>query len=182
MVSDLRVVPPLKLPLICPLKYKLWRSQFLFWPLYIHCLLYKHSYVLWLYDYQQMHIYVYMFFHVCEYFATKIRFHGQELLAPRPTPKLEDHPLSAVRDCLFNIFTATLHTGGRSSIRNLRTRLRHSPVFSKTGKSSCPSQESKLQQSSPYPGPAPTPSLCHITRQSIRINASIFESILFRVF
>jgi hypothetical protein len=31
------------------------------------------------------------------------------LLAPRPTPKLEDHPLSAVRDCLFNVFAATLH-------------------------------------------------------------------------
>jgi len=37
------------------------------------------------------------------------------LLAPRPTPKLEDHPVSAVRDCLFNIFAATLLTGGRSS-------------------------------------------------------------------
>jgi hypothetical protein len=36
-------------------------------------------------------------------------FYGEELLAPRPTPKLEGHPLSAVRDCLFNIFTATLH-------------------------------------------------------------------------
>jgi hypothetical protein len=36
-------------------------------------------------------------------------FYGEELLAPRPTPKLEDHPLSAVRDCLFNIFAATLH-------------------------------------------------------------------------
>jgi hypothetical protein len=47
-------------------------------------------------------------------------FYG-ELLAPRPTPKLEDHPLSAVRDCLFSIFTAILHIGGRSSIRNLRT-------------------------------------------------------------
>jgi hypothetical protein len=42
----------------------------------------------------------------------KIRFYGEELLAPRPTPKLEDHPLSAVRDCLINIFAATLHTGG----------------------------------------------------------------------
>jgi hypothetical protein len=31
------------------------------------------------------------------------------LLAPRPTPKLEDHPLSAVRDCLFNVSAATLH-------------------------------------------------------------------------
>jgi len=30
--------------------------------------------------------------------------------------------LSAVHDCLFNLFTATLHKGGRSSIRNLRTR------------------------------------------------------------
>jgi hypothetical protein len=43
---------------------------------------------------------------VCEYFVTKIRFHGDELLAPRPTPELEDHPLSTVRDCLFNIFAA----------------------------------------------------------------------------
>jgi hypothetical protein len=42
---------------------------------------------------------------------------------PRPTPSLVDHPLSAVRDCLFNIFVATVHIGGRSSIRNLRTRL-----------------------------------------------------------
>jgi len=44
------------------------------------------------------------------------------LLAPRPTSKLEDHPSSAVRGCLFNLFTAALHIGGRSSIRNLRTR------------------------------------------------------------
>ena len=51
-----------------------------------------------------------------------ICFYGVELSAPRPTPNLEDHPLSAVRDCLFSIFAATLHIGGRSSIRNLRTR------------------------------------------------------------
>ena len=44
------------------------------------------------------------------------------MLAPRPTPKLEDHPSSAGLPCLFNLFTATLHIGGRSSIRNLRTR------------------------------------------------------------
>ena len=44
------------------------------------------------------------------------------MLAPRPTPKLEDHPSSAVRGCLFNLFTATLHIGGHSSIRNPRTR------------------------------------------------------------
>jgi hypothetical protein len=41
-------------------------------------------------------------------------FYGEGLLAPRPTTKLEDHPLSAVRGCLFNIFAATL--------RNLKTR------------------------------------------------------------
>jgi hypothetical protein len=51
-----------------------------------------------------------------------IRLDGEELFAPRTTPKLEDHPLSDVRDCLFNIFAATLHIGGRSSNRNLRTR------------------------------------------------------------
>jgi len=55
-------------------------------------------------------------------FYNRIRFYGEELLAPRPTPKLEDHPLSAVRDFSFNIFAATLHIGGRSSICNLRTR------------------------------------------------------------
>jgi hypothetical protein len=32
---------------------------------------------------------------VCEFFITNIRFHGEELLAPRQTLKLEDHPLSA---------------------------------------------------------------------------------------
>ena len=36
--------------------------------------------------------------------------------------KLEDYPLSAVDDCLSNIFGATLHIGGRSSIHNLRMR------------------------------------------------------------
>jgi len=51
-----------------------------------------------------------------------IRFYGDELLAPRPTPKLEDHTLSAVCDCLFNILAAALYTGDRSSILNLRTR------------------------------------------------------------
>jgi len=47
-----------------------------------------------------------------------IRFYG-ELLAPSPTPKLEDHSLSAVRHCLF---VATHPIGGRTSSRNLRTR------------------------------------------------------------
>jgi hypothetical protein len=49
-------------------------------------------------------------------------FYGHELLAPRPIPKLEDHLVSAARDCLFNIFPATLLIGGRFSILNPRTR------------------------------------------------------------
>jgi hypothetical protein len=42
-------------------------------------------------------------------FHNKLTFCGEELLALRSTPKLEDYPLSAVRHCLFNIFAATLH-------------------------------------------------------------------------
>ena len=57
----------------------------------------------------------------CEKLCNMAGFYSEELLAPRPTPKLEVHPLSAVRDCLFNIFVVRLQTGGRSSIRNLRT-------------------------------------------------------------
>jgi hypothetical protein len=52
----------------------------------------------------------------------RIRFYGEELLTSSPTPKLEDHPLSAVRDCLFNVFAATHNTRGLSSIRNSKTR------------------------------------------------------------
>ena len=59
---------------------------------------------------------------LCEHFVTRHVFYGEKLLAPCPTPKLEDHTLSAVLDCLFNMFAATLHNGGRSSIRNLRMR------------------------------------------------------------
>ena len=46
----------------------------------------------------------------CEYLLTMFFFHGEALLAPRPTTKLDDHPSSAVRDCLFNIFAVTPHT------------------------------------------------------------------------
>jgi hypothetical protein len=56
------------------------------------------------------------------FFVTKFFFDGQELLAPRPNPKLDGHPVSAVRDCFFNIFAVTFHIGGRSSIQNTRTR------------------------------------------------------------
>jgi hypothetical protein len=44
-------------------------------------------------------------------------FHDEELLAPRPTLKLDGHPLSVVRDCLFNISQLP-----SISIRKLRTR------------------------------------------------------------
>jgi len=43
-----------------------------------------------------------------EMFRNILTLHGEELLAPRRNPKLECHPLSAVRDCLLNIFAATL--------------------------------------------------------------------------
>ena len=55
-------------------------------------------------------------------FRNMTRFYGEKLLAPLSNPKLEDHPLSTVRGYLFNIFTATLHVGDRSSIRNRKTR------------------------------------------------------------
>ena len=50
-----------------------------------------------------------------------VSFYGEAFSTPRPTHKLEDHPLLAVRDCLLNIFLATLQTGGRFYIHNLRT-------------------------------------------------------------
>jgi hypothetical protein len=54
-------------------------------------------------------------------FRKKASFNGEKLSTPRPAPKLGDHPLSAVRDYLLNIFAATLHIGGRYSNRKLRT-------------------------------------------------------------
>jgi hypothetical protein len=53
-------------------------------------------------------------------FYNKASFYGEGFLVPCPTTKLEDHPLSAVRDFLFHIFDATLHIGGCSYIRNLK--------------------------------------------------------------
>jgi hypothetical protein len=38
-----------------------------------------------------------------------IHFSRWGVVSPTPNLKLEDHSLSAVRDCLFNIFAATLH-------------------------------------------------------------------------
>ena len=55
-------------------------------------------------------------------FCNKASFYCEDSSANRPNSKQMDNPLSAVRDCIFNIFAATLHTGSRTSICNLRTR------------------------------------------------------------
>jgi hypothetical protein len=44
------------------------------------------------------------------------------VVSPRSTPRLEDHPLSAVCDCLFNIFAATLHIWRPSPLSATRGR------------------------------------------------------------
>jgi hypothetical protein len=44
-----------------------------------------------------------------EVFVTSSFFYSEGLLTPRPTPKLEGHPLLSVHDCLFNTFAANLH-------------------------------------------------------------------------
>jgi len=43
------------------------------------------------------------------------RFYGEAFLSSRRNPKLEVHPLSAVRDCLFNVFEASVHVCRPSS-------------------------------------------------------------------
>ena len=44
-----------------------------------------------------------------EMFHNVLSFYWEESFAPHPNPKLEDNPLSAVHNCLFNTFAATLH-------------------------------------------------------------------------
>jgi len=45
----------------------------------------------------------------CDVFRNIAIFYGEELFALLPATQLEDHPLSATRDCFFSIFEATLH-------------------------------------------------------------------------
>jgi hypothetical protein len=47
---------------------------------------------------------------LCVVFRKKYWFLWGRVFSPRPTSKPNDHPPSAVRDSLFNIFAATLHT------------------------------------------------------------------------
>jgi hypothetical protein len=56
-------------------------------------------------------------------FRNLVSKYDEELLATRPIPKLEDKPLSAVRNFSFNIFAATVYIGGHSSSRNQNTHL-----------------------------------------------------------
>jgi len=51
-----------------------------------------------------------------ETFCNNNNFYGEGLLDICPTPRLEYHPLWFVRNCLFNIFAATLRVW-RPSIR-----------------------------------------------------------------
>jgi len=41
-----------------------------------------------------------------QHFITSWFFHGKEMLVHLPTSKVEVHPLSTVRNCLFSIFAA----------------------------------------------------------------------------
>ena len=56
-----------------------------------------------------------------EYFLT-FGFSRGGVVSASPNPHAEGPPLIGLRNCLFSLFAATLHIGGRSSIRNLRTR------------------------------------------------------------
>jgi hypothetical protein len=49
-----------------------------------------------------------------------VSLYGKDLLAPRPTSKLEDHPLLAAREYLVYSQLPSI-TGGHSSMCNLRT-------------------------------------------------------------
>ena len=52
---------------------------------------------------------------LCFPFRNLSRFYSEAFLALRRNPMLEAHPLSAVRDCLFNVFEASLHVCRPSS-------------------------------------------------------------------
>jgi hypothetical protein len=52
---------------------------------------------------------------LCFPFRNLSRFYCEEFLTSRRNPKLEFHLFSAIRDCLFNIFEASLHVCRPSS-------------------------------------------------------------------
>ena len=57
----------------------------------------------------------------CSSFITKPVFMVRSCQHLAHPPKLEDHPLLVVHNCLFNIFASTLNIGHHSFIRNQRT-------------------------------------------------------------
>ena len=59
----------------------------------------------------------------CIRFVTRPFFFLRRVVRTSPNPQLQDHSLSAVRYCLFNILATTLHIGGRSYMRRLETLL-----------------------------------------------------------
>ena len=59
-------------------------------------------------------------------FRNTASFLGEDFLASRPSPKLQDHLLSAVLHSLFNIFAATLHIGARRGV--VVRALRYNPA------------------------------------------------------
>lgn len=66
---------------------------------------------------------------LCEMFCNMILFfYGEELLRVSPKPKLQDHPLSAVRHS-FNIFAATFRIWTSSSPSMMSGLTYHGTVF-----------------------------------------------------
>jgi hypothetical protein len=55
---------------------------------------------------------------LCDMFRKKDNFYGEELLAPRPTPKLEDHPCRLLATAYSMYSQLPSISGGRSSLRN----------------------------------------------------------------
>jgi len=53
-------------------------------------------------------------------FRYLLNFYFETLLAPRPTLKLEDHSLSAVRNCLCSMLAAKLHLWRMSALPEIR--------------------------------------------------------------
>jgi hypothetical protein len=64
----------------------------------------------------------------CARFVTRLSSYGEELLAPRQRPKLMDHPFSAVRNCLLNIFAATLEAVSPSGTRDASCLVNKDPL------------------------------------------------------
>jgi hypothetical protein len=104
-------------------------------------------------------------------FRNKNIFYGEEFLAPRPTPNLEDHSLLAARGCLFNIFSTSLHMRRQAllsvRLRNFRVDLPdvHGKVFLLNGR--------LIVRNCRHPSPGETPpACCHVGGTTLRVIAT----------